>query len=427
MPPRFYYTNAKNQAVGPVEAAEVAWLADTGIIGEETRIIAEGEKSWYSYRRWHQEFRGSVRLPKPLSAAGSAPVKTRKWPRLVLGTAVAGLLASGGAWIAKKTWLDRPDQQAVTDFVAASLGHRGLRINSFQSETKRVDSDRVQIYYRAMVVTASPLYTTIDTSEYLRAHFGPAAIGLAAPTAARAPVSPLAITVLKPATPAGLSLTIAGKLLGTRSAAGWRLAEEPDRQFASATLSGEPRRNIPGQTFVLGDPDDESALKSFVEQATAPIPAKFESPIAAASPARPVHSGAPNIIVFTVPANVRWVDTGIDLEFGESVSFRADGVVSSGPRSSAMAVNETPDGEPLLISSELIRSLVAPLLPAWSLIGKVGDSVPFEVGSFATLHSPNEGRLYLSVNAPSFENRTGVWQVTLTLPEATTAAAHSSP
>jgi hypothetical protein len=47
----------------------------------------------------------------------------------------------------------------------------------------------------------------------------------------------------------------------------------------------------------------------------------------------------------------------------------------------------------------------APQLPCWSLIAKIGNGRPFEVGT-SILNTTTAGKLYLGVNADSFSSTT---------------------
>jgi hypothetical protein len=49
-------------------------------------------------------------------------------------------------------------------------------------------------------------------------------------------------------------------------------------------------------------------------------------------------------------------------------------------------------------------------LPCWSLIARIGNGRPFEVGT-SILVAATAGRLYLGVNADSFSGNTGIWLV----------------
>jgi hypothetical protein len=52
----------------------------------------------------------------------------------------------------------------------------------------------------------------------------------------------------------------------------------------------------------------------------------------------------------------------------------------------------------------------APQLPCWSLIARIGNGQPFEVGT-SILVTATSGRLYLGVNDDSFSGNIGIWAV----------------
>lgn len=135
-----------------------------------------------------------------------------------------------------------------------------------------------------------------------------------------------------------------------------------------------------------------------------------------ATPQPPVQPGEVSI---AVPANIAWIDSGIDLSPGVEVSITAGGIVNVPQRFSIIPSNLTPDGYAAFPSINLFHPFVAPGLPAWSLVGKVTTyGAPFKIGSNSTVVSPVGGRLFLSVNANSFAANTGSWTVTVTLPQA---------
>ena len=54
----------------------------------------------------------------------------------------------------------------------------------------------------------------------------------------------------------------------------------------------------------------------------------------------------------------------------------------------------------------------APDLPCWSLIARIGNGPPFEVGT-STLVTATSGRLYLGVNDGDFSDNSGSWTVNI--------------
>jgi len=104
-----------------------------------------------------------------------------------------------------------------------------------------------------------------------------------------------------------------------------------------------------------------------------------------------------------------WVDTGIDVSRGDSVSIDATGEVTlsdnradvagpAGSRTGRLAPN-------------------APLRndPAGALIARINNSAPILVGNRRTFVVPDGGRLYLSVNDDHFPDNVGEYRVTVSV------------
>ena len=106
-----------------------------------------------------------------------------------------------------------------------------------------------------------------------------------------------------------------------------------------------------------------------------------------------------------VGADRSWVDTGIDLRAGETVSISADGSIriarDGGPMPAAGGAAGRTDGAPM------------PNSPVGGLIARVGTSAPLFIGQNRTLRAPRAGRLYLGINDSYFEDNTGQFNVTV--------------
>ena len=122
-----------------------------------------------------------------------------------------------------------------------------------------------------------------------------------------------------------------------------------------------------------------------------------------------------------------WTDTGIDLTAGSSVAITAEGLIT-------IAVSDwpgkTPDGDQDFIPSrdDPQHTYPAPDAHGVSLIGRIGDGTPFEVGSSKTFSVPTSGRLYLGLNdrMDAFWDNGGSWTAHVTVRSAaptTTASA----
>jgi hypothetical protein len=106
-----------------------------------------------------------------------------------------------------------------------------------------------------------------------------------------------------------------------------------------------------------------------------------------------------------VPANQRWVDTGLTVRRGESVTFNASGRV----KLSANA-NDTA-GPPGAESGRRPTGPMAGVL-AGALIGRIGPVSMFAIGNQTNpLPMPADGRLFLGVNDDEVNDNTGEFVV----------------
>jgi serine/threonine protein kinase len=116
----------------------------------------------------------------------------------------------------------------------------------------------------------------------------------------------------------------------------------------------------------------------------------------------------------SVPAAQPWTDTHIYLPENSHIALVATGIINVyGGRADSY---KTPDGGPACIASPTAFGgrWTAMGLPCWSLVGRVGDGKPFEVGSTFADHSVDgSGELYLGVNdeTGSFGDDSGSWSV----------------
>jgi hypothetical protein len=108
-----------------------------------------------------------------------------------------------------------------------------------------------------------------------------------------------------------------------------------------------------------------------------------------------------------IPASAAWTDTGIDLAAGAQATITARGSITVG-----LSSGYTPDGDASCEGS-LGTELVAPGLPCWALIGRVGMGPPFFVGKTKTIKVVHSGRLFLGVNDESayFRDNGRAWTV----------------
>jgi Ca2+-binding EF-hand superfamily protein len=111
----------------------------------------------------------------------------------------------------------------------------------------------------------------------------------------------------------------------------------------------------------------------------------------------------------TVDATRGWVDTGIDVRSGETLTLDATGSVTLSSNASDVA---DPSG-----SRTGRRAASAPITDqaAGILIARVGDGAPMAVGSRKLITADANGRLFLSVNDDHFADNGGAFRVTVSL------------
>jgi PA-IL-like protein len=115
------------------------------------------------------------------------------------------------------------------------------------------------------------------------------------------------------------------------------------------------------------------------------------------------NSGQPQTTV-RVEANQRWTDTGLMVQSGERIAFSTSGTIEFGKGMTA-----GPDGDKNFgpRPGYVIRDM-----PVGGLIGRVGNSAPFPVGSTSTpITMPAGGHLFLGVNDDSYVDNSGGYDV----------------
>jgi hypothetical protein len=106
-----------------------------------------------------------------------------------------------------------------------------------------------------------------------------------------------------------------------------------------------------------------------------------------------------------VEANQAWTNTGVMVKRGDRVVFRATGQINWGQGADQTA---GPDGNASLTS----RNYPVPVMPVGGLIGKVGNSAPFPIGSNSQpIVMPANGQLMLGVNDNDLGDNSGFFSV----------------
>jgi hypothetical protein len=105
-----------------------------------------------------------------------------------------------------------------------------------------------------------------------------------------------------------------------------------------------------------------------------------------------------------VHANQPWTDTGITVKSGQMVTFRATGQIQFGESSGQTA---SPDG-----SGTKSPNYPVSAVGAGTLIGKVGGSAPFAIGTNSSpIRMPADGRLMLGINDNELNDNSGFFSV----------------
>jgi hypothetical protein len=105
-----------------------------------------------------------------------------------------------------------------------------------------------------------------------------------------------------------------------------------------------------------------------------------------------------------VSANQAWTDTGITVNAGDKVVFQASGEITYGRSPGQTA---TPDGGP-----DRKPNYPLPSVPVGALIGRVGNSAPFGIGTQSQpLPMPAAGRLMLGINDNELADNGGAYTV----------------
>lgn len=107
----------------------------------------------------------------------------------------------------------------------------------------------------------------------------------------------------------------------------------------------------------------------------------------------------------TVQGNQPWSNSGIDVRRGDVIHFRASGNVGLSTNPSDYA---TPSGavDGRMAGNSPLRGVTGGLL-----IGRVGNSQPFAIGTESDVTMPANGRLYFGVNDDDVRDNTGSFVV----------------
>ena len=114
--------------------------------------------------------------------------------------------------------------------------------------------------------------------------------------------------------------------------------------------------------------------------------------------------------IVRVDPKQRWIDTGLDVQAGDRVTFDAEGSIelSTGGNDVATAAGAR--------SGRRAANAPLPQEVAGGLIARIGNSSPLFVGANRVLRrAPVSGRLYLSVNDDHLDDNSGEYRVSVTI------------
>jgi hypothetical protein len=107
----------------------------------------------------------------------------------------------------------------------------------------------------------------------------------------------------------------------------------------------------------------------------------------------------------TVSSRQPWTPTGITVRRGEQLSFTAEGEIRISGNSDDVA---SPSG--VRVQRFEPRSPMPQVL-AGALIGRIGNSAPFGIGTQGTFPAPASGQLFLGINDANFSDNDGEFRV----------------
>ncbi|MFZ0704884.1 MAG: LssY C-terminal domain-containing protein [Candidatus Korobacteraceae bacterium] len=126
----------------------------------------------------------------------------------------------------------------------------------------------------------------------------------------------------------------------------------------------------------------------------------------------------------TVPANVPWTDTGIDVTPGDKLHITAKGTVDFADKTGVAPAGAERGWK------DTILALSVASAGRGALVGRVGSdpaALPFFIGADGTVTVPVAGRLFLGVNQGEFSKPTsGKFQVEIQRTPATTQVANGA-
>ena len=111
-------------------------------------------------------------------------------------------------------------------------------------------------------------------------------------------------------------------------------------------------------------------------------------------------------------ATQEWTNTKVTVPAGDNLGISADGQITVSPTESV-----GPAGDPSCTPAQQYpgAAFPAPDLPCYSLIARIGNGTPFEVGPSTLITNAASGVLFLGINDNSFSGNSGSWNVKIKL------------
>jgi len=122
------------------------------------------------------------------------------------------------------------------------------------------------------------------------------------------------------------------------------------------------------------------------------------------------HPGCTSTPGINIPTTQEWTDTGVTVPAGADLGISATGDAYLSGAGSSEGPTGDPSCTPAADYAAHSSQFPAPHLPCWSLIARIGNGRPFEVGT-SILVTATAGKLYLGVNTDSFSANSGIWAV----------------
>ena len=111
-------------------------------------------------------------------------------------------------------------------------------------------------------------------------------------------------------------------------------------------------------------------------------------------------------------ATQKWTNTKVTIPAGDDVGISADGQITASPTETV-----GPAGDPSCTPAQNFpgRAFPAPSLPCYSLIARIGNGTPFEVGTSTLITNAAAGVLFLGINDNNVSGNSGSWNVKIKL------------